>query len=382
MNPRYGILLITGGHTHQENYGAAFAADRRCRIIAVTDEANIDRRRRDLNERLAKQLGVPYVADLDKALADRDVNIVSNCAPPERRGRIATRCAQAGKHLYLDKSLVPQLREADDLAAAVQKAGVKSHMFSFISQPWAREAKRVLDSGRLGRLLAIHADTYFSKGVVGTATLGSRRREEFPPQRHQLVEAKREMDNCGVYPITLIRWLTGRRFRSIYCVTANYFFQEHQKANVEDFGVISMTLDDGLCATVSTGRYGWSSHPAGGVNRLVLAGSDETLVIDMNRPRVQVFTDETPWTPPNTHRDDPMGFWSSTMQEVHLRPKTMWAAAGPAAPSDAAYFLDRLDAGRDSEINVAEAVHSAEVLVAAYRSAATREVVSLPLARK
>src|SRR5215475_12638795 len=171
MPPPYGVLLITGGHTHQENYGAAFAADRRCRIIAVTDEGNIDRRRRDLNERLAKQFNVPYVADLDKALADRDVNIVSNSAPPERRTRIAIRCAQAGKQLYLDKSLAPQLREADDLAAAVQKAGVKSHMFSFISAPWAREAKRVLDSGRLGRLLAIHADTYFSKGTVGTATL-------------------------------------------------------------------------------------------------------------------------------------------------------------------------------------------------------------------
>ena len=381
MNARYGILLITGGHTHQENYGAAFAADSRCRLIALTDEANIDRRRRDLNERLAKQFNVPYIADLDKALGQRDVNIVCNCAPPERRGRIAVRCAEAGKQLYLDKSLVPQLREADDLVAAVEKARVKSHMFSFISQPWARAAKRVLDSGRLGRLLAIHADTFFAKGVTGTAKLGGRRREEFPPQRHQVVEAKREMDNCGVYPITLIRWLTGKRWRTIHCVTANYFFQEHQKANVEDFGLISATLEDGITATIGSGRYGWTTHPAGGTNRLVLVGTNETLVIDANRPRLQVFTDETPWTPPNTHREDPMGFWSSTMQEVHLRPKTQWAPAGPAAQTDAAYFLDRLDAGRDSEINVAEAALSAEVLIAAYRSAANREVVSLPLPR-
>jgi len=379
--PRYGILLVTGSHTHQENYGAAFAADARCRIVAITDEANIDRRRRELNERLAKQFNVPYIADLEKALGQKEVNIVSVCAPPERRGRIAVRCAQAGKHLYLDKSLAPQLREADDLAAAVQKAGVKSHMFSFISQPWAREAKRLIDGGRLGRLVAIHADTYFAKGVVGSATLGSRRREEFPPQRHQLVEAKREMDNCGVYPLTLIRWLTGRRFRSVYCVTANYFFQEHQKANVEDFGILSMTLDDGLSATISTGRVGWMSHPAGGVNRLAIVGSEETLLIDANRPRLEVFADESPWTPPNTHREDPMGFWSSTMQEVHLRAKTMWTPAGPAAPSDAAYFLDRLDANLDSELNIAEAVHSAEALVAAYRSASTREVVALPLPR-
>lgn len=381
MNPRYGVLLVTGSHTHQENYAAAFAADRRCRLIAMTDEANVDRRRRDLNERLAKLLGVPYVPDLDKALGDRDVNLVCSCAPPERRARIAVRCAQAGKHLYLDKSLVPQLREADALVAAVQKAGVRSHMFSFITMPWAREAKRLLESKRLGTLLAIHADTFFSKGRTGTAELGTRRREEFPPQRHQLVEAKREMDNCGVYPITLIRWLTGRRYRSVYCITGNYFFQEHQKHNVEDFGLISCTMDDGLPVTIGSGRYGWSTHPASGTNRIVLVGSEQTLVIDANRPRLQVFTDEAPWTPPNTHKEDPMGFWSSTMQEVHMRPKPTWKPIDPAAQSDAAYFLDRLDANRDSDINVAEAALSAELLVAAYRSAQTRELVTLPLAR-
>ncbi len=382
MGARYGILLVTGNHTHQENYAAAFAADKRCRLVAVTDEAAIDRRRRELNERLAKSLGVPYIADLATALARKDVHVVSICSPPERRGRIAVLCAQARKHLYLDKSLVPQLREADDLVAAVHKAGVKSHMFSFITQPWARETKRLLEGKHLGQLRGIHTDTFFAKGRTGTAKLGSRRKEEYPPQRHQLVEAKRELDNVGVYPITLVRWLTGRRFRTVLGITANYFFAQHQKHNVEDFGLLACTLDDGLPVTIAAGRYGWSTHPAGGVNRLVLVGSERTLVINANRPRVEVYTDETPWTPPQEHPQDPMGFWSSTQDEVHTRPKRTWLPAGPAAASDAAYFLDRLDANRDSEINAAEAALASEVLLAAYRSANTREVVTLPLPRK
>ena len=53
-----------------------------------------------------------------------------------------------------------------------------------------------------------------------------------------MVEAKRELDNVGVYPITLVRWLTGKKFRTVYGVTGNYFFQEHQKHNVEDFGLL------------------------------------------------------------------------------------------------------------------------------------------------
>jgi predicted dehydrogenase len=381
MNEGYGILLVSGSHTHQENYGPAFAADRRCRLVAVTDEANIDRRRRELNEQLARSLNIPYIADLNRALEMREVDVVSICAPPERRGRIAVACAQARKHLYLDKSLVPQLGEADALVAAVRQAQVRSHMFSFIAQPWARQAKQLVDSGRLGRLVALHGDTLFAKGNSGTARLGSRRREEFPPRRHQLVEAKREFDNCGVYPIVLIRWLTGRAFRSVHAITANYFFREHQRLDVEDFGLISCTLDDGITATVSAGRYGWSSHPSFGTNRLVLVGSERTLVVDAHRPRLQVWTDEPAWTAPAVHPQDPMGFWSSTQQEVHARPKPNWTPVAAAATSDASYFIDCLAAGRDSEVNAAEAAVSAEVLYAAYRSAARRELVTLPLPR-
>jgi predicted dehydrogenase len=380
-HPRYGILLVTGSHTHQEDHAAAFAADPRCRIIAVTDETGIDRKRRQLNEQLAAALGVPYLADIKAALKRKDVHVASVCTPPERRARIAVACAAAGKHLYLDKPLVPQLKQADELAAAVQRAKVRSHMFSLITQPWARAAQQQVQSGRLGRLLAVHADALFAKGYAGTAQLGTPRQEEFPPRRQQLMEAKRELDNIGVYPVSMIGWLTGRKFRTIYAVTANYFFQEHQKHQVEDFGLLAGTLEDGLPVTISAGRFGWTSHPAGGVNRLVLVGSKRTLRVDANRPRLEVYTDENPWTPPRIHPEDPMAFWTSSQGEVHLRPKRTWVPVMPVGPSDASYFLDCLDADRESEMSVPEAALTTEVLLAAYRSAATGEVVTLPLPR-
>jgi predicted dehydrogenase len=309
------------------------------------------------------------------------VAVVSVCAPPERRGRIILRCAAAGKHLYLDKSLVPTLPQADALVAAVRKAGVRSHMFTLNTQAWAREAKRLVDEKRLGTLRAIHADVLFAKGRQGSARLGALRKEEYPPERHQLVEAKRELDNVGVYPVALVRWLTGKKFRTVYGVTANYFFEEHQRHNVEDFGLLACTLEDGTPVTIAAGRTGWTSHPAGGVSRLVLVGSERTVVADANRPRLEAFTDEPPWTPPNVNPEDPMGFWVSTQDAVHLRPKQTWLAVTPPAPSDASYFLDCVDAGRESEMSVAEAALTTEVLLACYRSASSGEVVTLPLPR-
>jgi myo-inositol 2-dehydrogenase / D-chiro-inositol 1-dehydrogenase len=325
---------------------------------------------------------VPYVADLDDALKREDVHIVSVCAEPERRGRIILRCIEAKKHLYLDKSLVPALADADAMRDAARKANVKSHMFTFVSQPWAADARQLLASGKLGTLLAIHADCFFAKGKNGTAKLGTPRKEEYPPKRQQLIEAKREFDNVGVYPITLIQWLTGRKFQSVYGMTRNYFFEEHQKHDVEDFGLLAGTLDGGPHVTISGGRYGWTSHPGFGVNQLLLVGTDRTAVIDANRPRLESHTDATPWTPPNVNPEDPMGFWSSTMAAVHLRPKTTWGSFPPATKSDVAYFLDRLDAGRDSEVSIAEAAASTEVLLATYLSASKGEVVQLPLPRK
>jgi myo-inositol 2-dehydrogenase / D-chiro-inositol 1-dehydrogenase len=50
-----------------------------------------------LNERLAKRLGIPVLPDLDAALRREDVQIVSICAEPMRRGRIILRAAEAGK---------------------------------------------------------------------------------------------------------------------------------------------------------------------------------------------------------------------------------------------------------------------------------------------
>jgi predicted dehydrogenase len=369
----YGVLLVSGAHTHQELYAPAFAADPRCRLVAVSDEASVDPRRRALNERFAQSLSLPYVADLDAALAREDVHVVSVCAEPERRGRIIVRCAAAGKHLYLDKPLAPSLTAADAIVAALRRAGVRSQMFTFVTAPWAARARRLLSESQCGRLVAIHADTFFAKGHPSLTEV-SPRREEYPPTRHQLVDAKREMDNIGVYPISLVRWLTGREFRSVWATTGNYFFAEHRRRDVEDFGLIAGTLDDDTVVTIACGRCGWQSHPAGGVNRLMFVGSEKTRVVDAASPRLEVCAADPPWMPPAPHPEDPMAFWHSTQQEVGARPKQAWVPIAPAAASDVSRFLDALDAGRDGEVNAAEAARATAVLLDAYRSAATSSI--------
>jgi predicted dehydrogenase len=278
----------------------------------------------------------------------------------------------------LDKPLAPRLEEARAIVAAVEKASVRSQMFSFVTTPWARQAKRLIESGEIGKIQAIHADTFFAKGHAGTVNRPTVRREEYPPERHQLRDAKRELDNIGVYPITLVRWLTGRDFASVHGRTGNFFFAEHERLNVEDFGLIAGALDYGTPVTIAAGRIGWSLHPAGGINRLIIVGSRRTVTIDANRPRLEIYGAEPPWTPPPAHPDDPMAFWTSTQQESGVGPKRTWIPLA-SAESDVRAFLDHLNAGTDSAVSAAEAARATEVLLAAYMSAATADVVQLPL---
>ncbi|MFQ6041407.1 MAG: Gfo/Idh/MocA family protein [Candidatus Poribacteria bacterium] len=379
----YGVLLVTGLRTHQENYALAFKADPRCRLIAVADEVDVPSHRAEWNRKFAEEMNLPYVPDLDDALARDDVDIVSVCSEHERRGRVAVKCAQAGKHLYLDKPMTCSVADADAVVAAVEKSGVRSQMFSFIHNPWAQAAKRALDSGVIGELVSVHCDVMFAKGNPGAAPLGVQRKQDPHPTRFTFIDSKRELRATGVYAVGLIRWLIGREVQKVFGVTANYFFAEHAKNDVEDFGLLSLTFDNQVTATVASGRIGWMSHPQGGPNNVYLIGTEGILKIDAYQPRIEVYADEPPWTKPPIHPEDPMSFWSSTQDEVNTPPKRGWVVIRDEveSSSDASRFIDCIESSRESEMSAKDGAAVVEVLMAGYVSAAKGDVVSLPLPR-
>jgi predicted dehydrogenase len=375
---RYGVLLVGGNRTHQENYGRAFAADVRCRLVGVADERGVPAYRDALNRMLAAELQVPFFADLDEALARSDVHIVSMVADVERRGRVASQCALAGKHLYLDKPLAGSVADARAIADAVARAGVRSQIFSSVISPWAQAAKRAVDAGTVGRLLGVHADMLLAKGRPGTAPQGPARKENGEPTQYTFVEAKRELFDMGIYPVSLIHWLAGRRSTSVSALTGNYFFAEHAAKDIEDLGALLLTMEGGLVASVVGGRIGWPSHPRSGLTRVILTGSERSLIFSDCEPHLEVYTDEPDFQMPRAHPWDPMGMWASTQKEAGVAPKRRWLPldASNALALDVRAFLDALDRGVEPEINAAAGVHHVEVLMAGYRSAAAGTPIS------
>ena len=367
----YGLLIVAGNLTHQENYSRALAADPRVRLVGLSDESDISPRRRELNVALAGELGIEYLEPYERALERDDVDLVCLCPEPERRARMTVAAARAGKHVYVDKPLCSTLQGAQEVVAAVEAAGVRSQMFSLVRSSIGRRCREVVDSGRLGSLVGMHAELLFAKGVAGTADLGQQRREAAGSERFSWVDSKRELFCVGLYPLVLFEWLSGQRVEAVEAATANYFFTEHQGNGAEDFAALLLWLEGGIEATITVGRSGWSSHPSHGIHQVHLVGTDATESVDAFRPRLEVFSDAAAWCQPQVpHPEDPMGFWSSTQESGGVEPKTDWWPLAAEATADAEYFLDCLDGDRESDVPVSMGAHAVEAILAAYESAA------------
>jgi len=310
------------------------------------------------------------------------VHIVSICAEPIRRGKIIVQAVEAKKHVYLDKPLATSLSDVDVIVAATRKTGVVANMWSLVRSDMAMRIREAVQSGQLGDLTAFHADLCFAKGLGGTAQLGKTRKETPAPKRYELVDSKREFSNVGVYPLVALLWLTGKRVRRVCATTGNYFFKEHQSNDMEDFGQMLLELDDGMIASISAGRTGWRSHPSYGMDRVHLIGTKAAVTFDAHCPRVNVWADVEPWTAPERDSEDPMGMWGGPKDaRFEPKPKLDWVTTSDAGSSDAKYFLDCVEQGRQSDVSVDLAGQTTEILLAAYRSATTGKAVMVPLPR-
>ncbi|MCC7420774.1 MAG: Gfo/Idh/MocA family oxidoreductase [Planctomycetaceae bacterium] len=374
----YGVLLIGGAQTHQENYARGFAADPRCRLMGLADDTGIPLRRQELNAELAAELQIPLLADLEAALARSDVHLACICAEPERRGALAVRAARAGKHVYLDKEPASTIAGGREVAKAVKDAGVLSQTFSLVRSPVGRKARQIVDSGRLGKLVAIHSEMFFAKGMSGTADVSTPRRESADVPRLTFLDSKRELLCVGWYPLVLFQWLLGDPPERVGATTSNYFFHEHQKNGVEDFANLLLEYPGGVQGSITVGRTGWKSHPSHGVHRVHLVGTEGIETIDAFEPRVEIFSDAPDWRPPAVpHPEDPMGFWSSTNQQSGVRPKTVWHPIDAVSPSEFSHFIDCIEQGRESDVSAALAADVLATIFSAYAAAARGVLVAL-----
>jgi predicted dehydrogenase len=104
---------------------------------------------------LAKETGSRPFRDYAELLRE-GLDIISVCLPPQPHLAAAEAAAAAGVHVLMEKPIARTVAEAEQMVAACRRAGVFLMTgFTHHFYPEMREAKRLLDSGAVGRPLSV-----------------------------------------------------------------------------------------------------------------------------------------------------------------------------------------------------------------------------------
>jgi predicted dehydrogenase len=115
----------------------------------------------DVNEQAAKQaaerIGTGnYYLDISDMLKGEKLDIVDICTSPRSHTPLCIEALEAGCHVLVEKPITLSTKEAEEIVRASRNNGVKlCVVHSKLFQPMTMKAKRMVDSGQIGRLTGI-----------------------------------------------------------------------------------------------------------------------------------------------------------------------------------------------------------------------------------
>jgi predicted dehydrogenase len=162
-------IAIAGAGTIGLAHTAVLQASRSCALSAYVDPgpSAVD---------VAARAGVPLYASLEELLANHRPDGVILATPNQLHVPQALQCIAAGVPVMIEKPIATTVAEGEQLLRAVQEAGAKVLIGHHRAHsPIMAKAKEVVDSGKLGKLVAVMGsatfvkpDSYFLEGVWRT----------------------------------------------------------------------------------------------------------------------------------------------------------------------------------------------------------------------
>lgn len=227
------IAMLSSWHVHAMEYAQRFSERKDAVVTCVWDEEPTK------GEAFAKELGVPFVADIDEILARVDVDAVCISAPTNIHEMLMIKAANAKKHIFTEKVLALTLAECERIKEAIEKNNVK-FTICFFQQALSHNlfAKQVLDEQLLGQVTYCRIRNAHSGASDGW----------LPPHFYDLTQCGGgAMIDLGAHPMYLIHWLMG--MPDEMASTFTYVTGKE----VEDNAVSTMKYKDGRIVISETG---------------------------------------------------------------------------------------------------------------------------------
>lgn len=232
---RYRAVLVGAGAIAKV-HERALQASGRSELAAVAD---IDTARA---QELAESHGAAVYADYREMVRKERPDIAIITLPHYLHREAAIFCMEQGCHIMLEKPMALDERQCADINEAAAKHRVTvavGHMQRFYAAN--RKAKEIVDSGRLGQLVAIHE---------------RRHHPYFLPERPGWFLDKARSGggvviNLGSHSIDRIQWLTGTPIVKAMAKLTSY----GERGDVEGSGLLWLQTSAGVPATVSLCGY-------------------------------------------------------------------------------------------------------------------------------
>jgi predicted dehydrogenase len=269
----------------------------------------------------ARQFGVTRaVADLGAVLADPAVDLVDLCVPSHHHAAMAVAAARAGKHVIVEKPLTgffgppdtpretmlaQALTAADEVLAACAAAGVRlCYAENWVYAPPIQKARRLLaaSGGPILRLVGeeSHSGTHapVNKRWVtgGGGSLIGKACHPLGAALHLKADEGRRLRGAPVRPVSVVAETAQLAATATFQAAAPRYLNTVEGADVEDWGTMLITFDDGTVAAISA-----ADTVLGGIrNQMAIYGAKAVVLCNINpndvvqayAPEPAVFGDE------------------------------------------------------------------------------------------
>ncbi|MDZ4763940.1 MAG: Gfo/Idh/MocA family oxidoreductase [Chloroflexota bacterium] len=330
---RIGILSVA--HLHAVSYIASLRMIPGVEFIGITD----DDEARGLA--FVKQQNVRWYPNVDALLSDKPDGVII-CAENVYHEPLIRQAAASSVHILCEKPLTTTLEAGRAALDAVKAAGV-TLMTAFpmrFSAP-LREIKTALTAGALGHIHAING--------VNQGQMPKRHRTWFVDPH--LAGGGALMDHI-VHLADVMRWYTESEAVEVYAQSNRII---HPDEAVETGGLVMITFANGTFASIDCS---WSkpltSYPTWGGLALDVIGEKGVINADAFRQNLTIYS-EADGRPIS-------GYWGSDSDHAMI-----------------AEFVAAIREGRAPSVTGADGYRATEIVVAAYRSAASGQPIQLPL---
>jgi len=211
---------------------------------------------------VADRVGAAAVDTVDGLLA-AGVDAVVVTASTSTHASLVQRLAAAGKPVFCEKPVAPDVAGTRAVLAAVREAGVALQVgFQRRHDTGIAAIRAAIAEGRLGRLHLLRSCTH----------------DPAPPPATYVATSGGIFRDCAVHDFDTVRWVTGREVVEVSAAGTNRGAPFFAEASDVDTAAATLTLDDGTLAICTATRYNGAGYDV----RLEAHGSEGALTAGLD----------------------------------------------------------------------------------------------------